>query len=168
MEQVLSSRVLPWMIAIAAATILAAVHILQAFGWAPCELCLRQRIPYWIAAPLAVAAGIAALPRLRLAPVVPRLLIAVAGIAFMVGAGLAVQHIGVEHGWWKSTCSTSGAGSVSELMNTLDKTPIVACNQIRPFLFGLSLPVYNLIVSLLLAALSLGAALRGFDGRLAA
>ena len=41
---------------------------------------------------------------------------------------------------------------VGDMMNSIANTPIVQCNEKRPFLFGLTLATYNLIVSLGLAA----------------
>ena len=150
MNWFLSARVLPWLIAAAAALVLASVHVLERFGWPPCELCLRQRIPYWIGTALALGAGMAALPSLKLAPI-SMLLMAATAITFGVGAGLAVQHIGVEQHWWKSACTASGSGQISDLLRDFGK-PIVLCDEKRPFLFGLTLPVYNLLASIVLAA----------------
>ena len=102
LRALLSWGILPWLIACLAALILITVRTLQAHGWPPCELCLRQRVPYWVALPLALGAGVAGLPSLSLNPIFSRLLMLAAGITFLVGAGLAVQHIGVEQGWWLS------------------------------------------------------------------
>ena len=158
-----SARVLPWLVALAAALVLASVHVLQAFGWAPCELCLRQRVPYWIAGALALLAGIAAMPRFKLGPA-SMLLMACAALTFLIGAGLAVQHIGVEEHWWKSTCSAGGGTDIGAMLKA-GPTPLVQCDEKRPFLFGLTLPVYNLFVSILLAAAAASLPLRALKRR---
>lgn len=164
MRWVLSPRILPWIIAAAAAAILATVHILEAYGWVPCELCLRQRIPYWIAAAIALAAAVVALPRFNL-PVVSSLLMAAAALVFIVGIGLAVQHLGVEQHWWKSTCSGGGKQSIADMLASIGKKPIVPCDEKRPFLFGLTLTNYNLILSAILAALAASVPLRQLRGQ---
>jgi disulfide bond formation protein DsbB len=152
MQRAMSPSVLPWIIAAVAAAVLATAHILEAFGWVPCELCLEQRIPYWVGSGIALAAAIAALPRFGLG-LVSSLLMAAAAITFIVGVGLAIQHIGVEEHWWKSTCS-GGAGNISiaDLLASVGKKPIAPCDEKRPFLFGLTLTNYNLIISAGLAA----------------
>ncbi len=165
MRWALSPRILPWIIAAAAAAILATVHILEAYGWVPCELCLRQRIPYWIGAAIALAAAVAALPRLNLA-FISSLLMAATAITFLVGVGLAVQHIGVEHHWWMSTCSGgSSKTSVTDMLSSIGKGPIVPCDERRPFLFGLTLTNYNFIVSAILAALAASVPFRQMRGQ---
>ena len=163
MQAAMSPRALPWIIAAVAAAVLALAHILEAFGWIPCELCLQQRIPYWIGSGIALGAAIAALPRLNLA-LVSSFLMAAAAITFVVGAGLAIQHIGVEEHWWKSTCSGGGKASIADLLASVGKRPIVPCDEKRPFLFGLTLTNYNLLVSIALAALAASIPLRQLKG----
>ena len=64
------------------------------FNLAPCELCLWQRAPYWVAAALALAAAL--WPRGR-----PWLL-AGAALAAAVSAAIGAFHMGVEFHWWPS------------------------------------------------------------------
>ena len=158
MNQALSQRNLPWLIAGLAILILASAHILEAFGWPPCELCLRQRIPYWVGIVIAVAAGVAVLPPIG-RPRLSVILMAGAALTFAIGVGLAVQHLGVEQGWWKSDCST-GSGSIEDMLKSVG--PVVRCDEKRPFLFGLTLATYNIFISAALAALSAIAPLRAF------
>ena len=40
-----------WLILIIAAATIAGAWIFQAFGYAPCELCLSERIPYYVGVP---------------------------------------------------------------------------------------------------------------------
>src|SRR5215470_6235218 len=81
-----------------AATILGAYFFQYVLGLAPCPLCLEQRIPYYVAIPLALVVAIAAYagaPR-KLLVVGLGLLI----IALLVGSGLGVYHSGVEWKLW--------------------------------------------------------------------
>jgi len=154
MQTALSPRTLPWIIAVLAAAVLTTAHILEGFGWYPCELCLEQRVPYWIGTGIALAAAVAALPRVNL-PLISSLLMGATALTFVVGMGLAIQHLGVEQHWWKSTCAGGGGkSSIADLLSNVGKKPIVPCDEKRPFLFGLTLTNYNLLISAALAFLA--------------
>lgn len=94
------------------------------FGLAPCELCLWQRWPYW------VAAGLAALSLF----VARRILLRLAGLAALASAAVAVFHLGVEWGWWPSPlagCQAPTAGtamSVDDMLRSLAPTPSKPCD----------------------------------------
>ena len=121
-------------------------------GLPPCELCHVQRWTY-------IAAGVfgmLALLGLR------RAMVALAGLAFLVGAGVAVYHAGVE---WKlfpgpTSCSGTvvGARSVEELRQRLLVAPVVRCDEAPWRLLGVSLAGYNAIISAALAACTFAAA----------
>jgi disulfide bond formation protein DsbB len=125
-------------------------------GLYPCELCLLQRWPWWIA--IAIAA-IALLAGDRLTLPIPAILLA---IVFLTGAGIAFYHIGVEQHWFAgpSACTASGAeaNSVDALRaQLLGKQPVL-CDQVQWSLFGISLAGFNLLASLLMAAFCAGTA----------
>jgi disulfide bond formation protein DsbB len=78
--------------AAASIAVLAAVWIFQAFGYAPCELCLTQRYAFYAAAPLAaLTAFLASRPAHGLARAGFALLAAI----FIANAALAAYHVGV-------------------------------------------------------------------------
>lgn len=121
-------------------------------GLPPCELCHWQRWAYIAAGVF----GILALLGLR------RAMIALAGIALLIGAGTAVYHAGVE---WKvfpgpTSCSGTvvGAQSLEELRQRLTVAPVVRCDEAPWRLLGLSLAGYNAIIGAALAAFALSAA----------
>ena len=65
-------------------------------GYIPCALCLEQRQPYYVAAPIMLAAAaLAASGRSGIA----RVLIALGGVAMVYAAYLGIFHAGVEWGW---------------------------------------------------------------------
>ncbi|MEL6978394.1 MAG: disulfide bond formation protein B [Pseudomonadota bacterium] len=128
------------------------------FGWEPCELCLWQRYPYVLGAALG-GAGLfwSAGPR--------RALFAAAAAVFLAGAGLAFYHTLVEFGVLEGLASCGGA-TISDAATFEDfkaetegVTPIV-CGSRTPFLFGLTMTNWNLLVSLDIAFLFGFAALR--------
>ena len=125
-------------------------------GLAPCVLCLYQRIPYAITIVLGLI-GFAA-PRLF----IPAMLLA--ALAFLVGGGIGMFHVGVEQGWWEGMESCVGsqdkAASIDELRAQIMATPVIRCTDIQWSLFGISMAGYNVLVSLMLAGYALLAVAR--------
>ncbi len=134
------------------------------FGLAPCELCLWQRWPYWVAAGLAVLAAAIAPAR--------RPLLALAGIAVLVSGAIGAFHVGVEQHWWPSPlpgCQApriAGPGaSLDDLMASLAPSPTKPCDAPNYLIPGLpvSIPAFNLLYALGLGGLALTWALRRRD-----
>jgi disulfide bond formation protein DsbB len=125
------------------------------FGLEPCPLCLYQRVPYGVTLGLGLVAFVVPSGAVRTSAV------ALAGAAFLVGAGLAVHHVGVERHWWASVVACGGAlapdMTVAELRAALARPPAKPCDVVDWTLFGVSMAGYNALVSILLA----GAALVG-------
>jgi len=142
-----------------AATLIGAWIFQYGFGYPPCPLCLEQRIPYYVAIPLAaVVAIVAARGAARGAPrwVVTGGL-AVLALAMLIGAALAVYHAGVEWKWWAGPQDCSGPldplGS-GNLLRQLQSINIVRCDEAPWRFLGLSLAGYNALISLALAAVA--------------
>jgi disulfide bond formation protein DsbB len=159
----LSAHGAPWLVGLGCVLVLAAAHTMQAFGMAPCDLCLKQREPYWAAIPLAAAAGLSGIwrgaPRLA-API----LMTLAAATLLYGAGRAVEHVGVIAHWWTSTCSAAKNVSIDDVMSGAVATPIVACDK-APIFLGITLPAYNLLAALALAAIAASVPARMFLNR---
>jgi disulfide bond formation protein DsbB len=143
--------------ALGAATILGAWYFQYFLGLQPCPLCLEQRVPYFIAIPLAVAVAAAAwrgAPRLLLAGG----LVAVA-LAMLWGAGLGVYHAGAEWHWWAGPQDCSGPmnsfGSARDLLKQIQSTSVVRCDEASWRFLGLSLAGYNVLIALAMAAIAL-------------
>jgi disulfide bond formation protein DsbB len=138
------------------ATILGAWFFQYVLGYLPCELCLQQRIPYYVAIPLAVivaAGALAGWPR--------RLLVAglvVIALTMLVGAGLGVYHSGVEWKWWAGPTACGGTlgdlGSAGDLLSRVQTTRVIRCDEAAWRFLGLSLAGYNVLISLALAAIA--------------
>ena len=126
------------------------------FDLQPCVLCVYQRVPYAAALALGLLGLLVTRP-----PALPRLLVLGAGLAFLIGAGIAGFHVGVEQKWWAGTasCSTPVIDlnlSMEELQRQLDQaSSFAACDEVPWSLFGISMAGYNLILSLVLAAVFL-------------
>ncbi len=151
----------PWLGAAFAAAMLAGAHLFQRLGYAPCNLCLRQREVYWLLLAVFAAWALAGLlrPRLR-SPFVSRLVVAVLAGLFAVSAVLAAFHAGVEWKWWPGPESCSGgAGAVSldALSGVISGETAVrapACDQAPWIFFGLSMAGWNAVLSTVMAAAS--------------
>jgi disulfide bond formation protein DsbB len=124
------------------------------WGIAPCELCLWQRWPYWVAAALAL--GGALLPAWR------RPLFWLAVAAILTSGAIAGFHVGVEQGWWPSPlpgCQVpraAGGGSIDDMMRSLAPAPSKPCDAPTYLIPGLpvSMAAMNLLYALGLAAIA--------------
>ena len=148
--------------ACASAAMLAAAHAFETFGGlAPCHLCYYQRDVYWAGVSVGVLGFALGYMRLRWADRAADLLLAV---IFLVGAGVAAYHSGVEWKWWPGPSSCTGAGMVNagDLTAFLDggKVRPPRCDEAAWRMFGLSMAGYNTLASLVLVALSVLAARR--------
>jgi len=145
----------------AAATITGALIFEHGFGLRPCKLCLQQRIPYYLAMPLATVA-IVLPPRWQQAALLGLALV------FVISAGLGIHHAGVEWGWWAGPSDCAGAqpaapGSMGDFLNQLQSTRVVSCTEASWRFLGLSLAGWNALISLGLAAFAAIAAWRPAD-----
>ena len=148
------------------ATILGAYFFQYVLKLPPCPLCLEQRIPYYVAIPLAlVIAGAAAWNAPR--GLVAAALLLLAAI-LVVGAGLGIYHAGIEWKWWPGPTECSGEfsppASAGDLLKQMQTASVVRCDEAAWRLFGLSLAGYNVLISLALAAVALGGALSARKG----
>lgn len=148
---------LPLFVLAASVAALAAAYVAQyGFGLRPCILCLTQRVPF------AVAGGLALLALLR--PLSwRRALMALAGLAFLVNAGIAVYHVGVEQKWWMSSCGASSApapslGDLKALMSRPADEP--RCDEPAWQWHGVTMAGLNIVFSGGLALMVLAALAR--------
>lgn len=128
-----------------------------AFDLEPCILCIYQRIPFITAALLAILA----LSLKASSSLIPAIII-LCGLVFLVGAGIAVYHVGVEQHWWVSGCSGALDQNVSleQLRASLMRKPEKACDEIDWTLFGISMATYNVFFSGGLGAASIFAGVK--------
>jgi len=156
-KHLLTPRRAAWLaLLVGGAAIVAALLSQHVGGLVPCDLCLKQRWPYYIALPLTACALIL----MRFQPVAARGLMAPVGMIFLAGAVLAFYHAGVEYGFWPGPASCAQGAqqsfdTITELMQALDTGKLVRCDEAAFTLFGISLAGYNGLVSLALAGLGL-------------
>ena len=114
----------------------------------PCVLCLYQRAPH------AVVMGLSLIALVLMPRAVAAWAVGGAGLALLVGAGIAGFHVGVEQHWWQGTAecgSTIAADSVDALRAQLLAQPVVRCDEVPWSLFNVSMAGYNLAFSAALA-----------------
>jgi disulfide bond formation protein DsbB len=138
------------------ATILGAYFFEYALGYRPCPLCLEQRIAYYVSIPLAamVLLGVTVNSSRK---VMTLAFVAIA-VAMLWNAGLAAYHSGVEWHWWEGPKDCSGSvsnfGPAGGLKNLIQNTRVIRCDEAAWRFLGLSLAGYNVLISLLLAAIA--------------
>jgi len=128
------------------------------FGLKPCNLCLAQRVPFVLAG-LCALALLSPLPSVRTG----RLLLALAGLVFLVNSGIAFYHVGVEQHWWVSlVCSGEPIGplSVEDVLNQMSKPVEVRCDQPQWAWHGITMAAFNIVYSGGLALITLTLARR--------
>lgn len=140
--------------ALAFATV-AGAWAFQLAGYAPCELCLKERIPYYCGVPLALLTGVLSLRRRQ--SLLPAAFVALT-VIFAAGAVLAGYHAGVEWGFWPGPASCTGGANVptkvEDFLHQLQTVRVVRCDAAALHIAGLSLAGWNAAVSALLAVLA--------------
>jgi disulfide bond formation protein DsbB len=142
--------------AIAALTLAGAWFFQLVLDIRPCPLCLEQRYAYYLAIPLGLAVALAA-ARDASRPVLIAGL-AILALAALGNAGLGSYHAGVEWGLWQGPTECTGPignlGSAGDLLSRLDKVKVIRCDEVQWRFLGLSLAGYNVLISLLMAAIA--------------
>lgn len=140
-----------------AATVAIALGFEHIGGYIPCALCLEQRTPYYVGAPLMLAtfllAWFGASQRLV------RLLLSAGGALMIYGLVLSTYHAGVEWGFWAgpSDCISAApvlSGSVEDLLKGATTQQPPSCDEAALRIFGLSMAGWNVIASAFLAAVA--------------
>jgi disulfide bond formation protein DsbB len=141
---------------IAAATLAGAWFFQLVLDIRPCPLCLEQRYAYYLAVPLAALTALAAAKGSPRALVVGGL--AVLAAAALANAWLGAYHAGVEWGLWQGPTDCTGPvgnlGSAANLLERLDTVKVIRCDEVQWRFLGLSLAGYNVLISLLMAAIA--------------
>ena len=146
------------LIAAGASAALVGAWIFEFFGYLPCELCLKQRIPYHFGIPLALIVTFIAArgPRGLLAAGFAAL-----ALVFAASAALGAFHAGVEWGFWQGPTACTGSSlpaAGGDLLEQLKTVKVVRCDEVAIRILGLSLAGWNVVVSLGITLLAARAA----------
>jgi disulfide bond formation protein DsbB len=142
--------------AVAAATLAGAWFFQLVLDIRPCPLCLEQRYAYYLAIPLGALVAFAA------AKDAPRPLLlgglAVLAIAALCNIVLGTYHAGVEWHFWQGPTECTGPsgnlGSAGSLLDRLNTVKVIRCDEVQWRFLGVSLAGYNVLISLLMAAIA--------------
>ncbi|MBX3532130.1 MAG: disulfide bond formation protein B [Rhizobiaceae bacterium] len=162
--QVLAALALVVGMAVTVGTALGFQHI---GGYIPCKLCLGQRTPYYVGVPLMALALLSA--TLKAPAIVTRGLLAAGGLLMLYGAYLGGFHSGVEWGWWQgpSDCgfvdAPPASGGSGGVLDQIDAVVPPSCTEAAGRFLGLSFAGWNVIASLVLAAIAFTGAFRRAD-----
>ena len=123
-------------------------------GYIPCALCLEQRTPYYVGAPLMLVAAI--LSRAGAPAWAVRGLLAIGGLLMLYGMVLGIYHSGVEWHWWEgpASCATSADAVTTDagsLLGDLSSKKPPSCDAAALRVLGLSFAGWNVLVSAALA-----------------
>lgn len=130
------------------ATILGA-WIFEYAGYAPCELCLKQRFAYYAAVPLSLLF-------LLISQNNPKLLrggLVLLGLIMLASCIFGIYHSGVEWKFWQGPTTCTGGGDFKGGLPDLTKKAVM-CDQPAIRILGLSLAGWNAVVSALVSALA--------------
>lgn len=146
-----------------AATVGLALGFQHIGGYIPCKLCLEQRWPYYIGAPLMLltayigAWGASA----RTVRLLLWLAVAILGVSVYLGA----KHAGVEWGWWAGPTDCGAVADVNTggqgVLDSLNTVIPPSCDKASWRLFGLSFAGWNAAISFGLLLVAVRGAVKG-------
>ena len=144
-----------------AGVVLGALAFQYVGGYIPCKLCLEQRWPYYIGAPLMLLTALSASRNLP----VTRALFAVGAALMAYGLYLAVYHSGVEWQFWAGPTDCTAVASNIEtnagnLLDAMAATHPPSCDKAALRILGLSMAGWNAIASLVLMLVAIRSAVR--------
>jgi len=123
--------------------LITAYYLQYVLGYQPCNLCLIERIPYFISIILIFLIFI--LDKYK------KIITIIVGLLFMFGAFISFYHFGIEQGFFNESlvCSLSSLESTMstrDLLKELEEKTI-SCKDVAFTFFGLSLATFNTIIS---------------------
>ena len=126
--------------------LISAYFIEYILGHQPCNLCVYERIPYFLAI-------LIVLINYKYNKLEKYLILSVA-IIFLIATILSLYHLGIEQGFIQESllCDLEKGANIvdkDEILKQLQQKSI-SCKDVTFKIFGLSLTNYNIIISLLL------------------
>jgi len=121
-------------------------------GYLPCELCLKQRIAYYIAIPLSLVIWLVA----GKSPALLKQGLVILGLIMLASCIFGIYHSGVEWKFWAGPQTCTGGGFGGGLPDLTKHAAM--CDQAAIRIFGLSLAGWNAVISAALSWLSLSKA----------
>ena len=119
-------------------------------GYKPCNLCLIERLPYFVAI-IIILIGLL-INRLE------KIIFILLALIFAAATILSFYHFGMEQGFFKESlvCIPNNEINIlnkEDLLKEFQKT-VVSCKDVEFTLFGLSLATINIIISFILSVIT--------------
>ncbi len=126
--------------------LVSAYFIQYVLGHQPCNLCVYERIPYFLAILIVLIN--------YKYNILEKYLILSLAIIFLIATILSLYHLGIEQGFIQESllCDLEKGANIvdkDEILKQLQQKS-VSCKDVTFKIFGLSLTNYNIIISLLL------------------
>jgi disulfide bond formation protein DsbB len=146
-----------------AVTVLTALGFQHIGGYIPCKLCLEQRWPFYIGAPLMALAALSG--GMGVSPKLTRGLLVLGGIIMAVSLYLGAKHAGVEWGFWAGPTDCGAVAGVDTggkgVLDALDTVVPPSCDKAALRVLGLSFAGWNAVVSFVLMLVAFRGAAKG-------
>tara|TARA_Y100000590_G_scaffold241263_2_gene271302 strand:+ start:3407 stop:3892 length:486 start_codon:yes stop_codon:yes gene_type:complete len=115
----------------------------------PCNLCIYERIPYFLSFFLLI--------QILFVKKYEKIILLILSIIFLTSAFLAFYHFGIEQGFFNEPLSCTSTSSTAELTKEelLEQLKLnsISCKEVSFKVFGLSLATINTIFSILLSVI---------------
>ncbi len=141
---------------LSAGTIAAAWVFQVAGGYVPCPLCLQQRWAYYAVVPITFFLWLGRNGTAR--PLIPAGL-ALSALAMIINSGLGLYHAGIEWKWWPGPPACAGGAGLTGGLPDLSTAVAIACDEAQWRFLGLSFAGWNVVISILIAAIAIMGAL---------
>jgi disulfide bond formation protein DsbB len=130
--------------------LIAAYFVEYILGYKPCNLCLIERLPYFFA--IVIIFLYLTINRFE------KFILIFIGLIFASGTILSFYHFGIEQGFFKESlvCVSNNEINIlnkEDLLKDFQKT-LISCKDVEFTLFGLSLAIINVIISLTLSVIT--------------
>jgi disulfide bond formation protein DsbB len=151
MLQVKNKMLLKLILLFSIFAIFAAYFIQYVLGHQPCNLCLIERVPYII--------SIIIISICLFTQKFEKITLIILSLIFFAAALLSFYHFGIEQGFIRESLvcdlnSSNNELTKEALLNQL-KEITISCKDVTFKVFGLSLATFNILISLILSAITI-------------
>lgn len=130
-------------------SLLIAYYIEYALGHKPCNLCLIERVPYFIS--FILTSFVLALNRLE------KIISIIILLSFIFGTIVSFYHFGIEQGFFNESlvCNLGNGEALDkeQLLKQLEQSTVTSCKDVTFRFLGFSLATINMIVSIILSGI---------------
>ncbi len=130
-------------------SLLIAYYIEYVLGHKSCNLCLIERVPYFIS--FILTSFVLALNRLE------KVISIVILLSFIFGTIVSFYHFGIEQGFFNESlvCNLGNGEALNkeQLLKQLEQSTVTSCKDVTFRFLGFSLATINMIISIILSGI---------------